>query len=148
MMPTRFARRPASRAALALAATIALPLAVAACRDEEGEARKQLVGSYERILDGRPRTAFYARQLLTITPDGRWKRTTEIESRGMPQESPPDSGTFRIQGVTLVLRSLAYPGGVPYRFTISGDTLFNANATQVQAVTGYDIGEEKYTRVR
>jgi hypothetical protein len=109
MMPTRFARRPASRAALALAATIALTLAVAACRDEEGEARKQLVGSYE---------------------------------------SPPDSGTFRIQGVTLVLRSLAYPGGVPYRFTISGDTLFNANATQVQAVTGYDIGEEKYTRVR
>ena len=144
-MSIRFSARCIVRAAAAL---IAMPILIGACRDEEAEARERLVGSYERILDGRPQTDFYARQLLTMTPDGRWKRTAHIESRGMPQESPPDSGTFRIQGVTLILRSLAYPGGVPFRFTISGDTLFNANATQVQAVTGYDVGEEIYTRTR
>jgi len=130
-----------------VAALLALAV-VSACRDEEAKARERLVGSYERVLDGRPQTTFYARQLLTVTPDGRWKRTTEIEAPGMPTESPPDSGTYRIQGVTLVMRSLVEPGGVPYRYTISGDTLFNANATEVQRVTGYDIGEETYTRVR
>src|SRR5689334_6245798 len=96
------------RASLALIMMAALPIAVAACRDAEAETREQLAGSYERVIDGRPKSAFYARQLLTVTPDGRWKRTTEIQAQGMPQESPPDSGTFRIQGVTLILRSLAY----------------------------------------
>ena len=125
-----------------------LPLLLASCRDEEAEARKQLVGTYTREIDARPKTNFYARLDLTMTPDGRWRRTTHIEARGMPQESPADSGTFRIQGVTLILRSLVEPDGAPYKFTIAGDTLFTANAAQVHAITGYDIGEETYVRSR
>ena len=142
--------RPPFRLAPILAAIVMplLPLLLGSCRDEEAEARKRLVGTYTREIDGRPKTNFYARQDLTMTPDGRWRRTTQIEARGMPQDSPPDSGTFRIQGVTLILRSLVEPGGVPYKFTIAGDTLFNANATAVHALTGYDIGEETYVRTR
>ena len=58
-----------------------------------------------------------------------------------------DSGTFRIQGVTLVLQSVIEPGE-PMRYTIGSDTLFNANAAKLKARTGYDIGEEALVRVR
>ena len=131
-----------------VAACAVMSLLLASCRDEEGEARKRLAGTYTREIDARPKTDFYARQDLTVTLDGRWLRTTRIEARGMPQDSPPDSGTYRIQGVTVLLRSLVEPGGVPYKFTIAGDTLFSANATTVHAITGYDIGEETYVRTR
>jgi hypothetical protein len=132
---------------ISLVAALAAPLLLASCRDEEAEARERLVGSYERVLDGGEKGRWRVRQVLTVKPDGRWMRTAHIETARGPEDSPPDSGTFRIQGVTLVLRSLVQPG-VPFKYTIGGDTLFNANATAVHAVTGYDIGEETYIRVR
>ena len=136
------------RAVRAVAALIALPLLLTSCRDEEAEARERLVGTYERVLDGGPKGMWHVRQVLTVKPDGRWLRTAHIRSANRTEDSPPDSGTFRIQGVTLVLRSLVEPGGVPFRYTIAGDTLFNTNATAVHAITGHDIGDEIYTRVR
>jgi|SRR5687768_6441593 len=136
----------ALRRSLALS-MIMLPFMLTACDDEEAKARKRIVADYVREIDGRPRTAFYARQVLTLRPDSRWTRTTTIETRGTTEESPADSGTFRIQGVTLVLRSLVQPG-VPMNFTIGGDSLFSANAAKVQALTGYDIGEEVFVRAR
>lgn len=136
----------AFRRSLAVA-TIALPLMLAACEDEEAKTRKRIVADYVREIDMRPRTPIYVRQVLTLRPDSRWTRTTTIDRRGTTEDTPPDSGTFRIQGVTLVLRSLVV-GGQPRNFTIGGDSLFSGNATHVQALTGYDIGEEIFVRAR
>jgi len=133
---------------VSLAAALAAPLLLASCRDEEAKARERLVGSYERVLDGGEKGQWHVRQLLTMKADGQWLRTTHMETARGAEDSPPDSGTFRIQGVTLILRSLVQPGGMPFKYTIGGDTLFNANATVAHAVTGYDIGEETYIRVR
>ena len=109
--------------------------------------RTRIAADYDLIYDGRPKTPFYARQVLSLRTNSTWKQTTHLEIRGETTDSPPDSGTFRVQGVTLVLRSLVAPGA-PVKYTISGDTLYNANATQVQALTGYDIGERTFVRVR
>lgn len=135
----------ASRRSLAVAA-IALPF-LAACEHEQAKTRKRVVADYVREIDMRPQTPIYVRQVLTLKPDGRWTRATTIETHGQTEESPPDSGTFRIQGVTLILRSLVQDGQ-PRKFTIGGDSLFSANATQVKALTGYDIGEEVFVRSR
>ena len=126
---------------------VALPFVLAGCEDEEAKTRKRIVADYVREIDMRPRTPIYVRQVLTLKPDGRWTKTTAIETRGNTEDTPTDSGTFRIQGVTLVLRSLV-EGGQSRKFTIGGDSLFSANATQVQALTGYDIGEEIFVRSR
>ncbi|MGQ0639250.1 MAG: hypothetical protein ACT4P6_00525 [Gemmatimonadaceae bacterium] len=45
------------------------------------------------------------------------------------------------------LRSLV-SAGVPVRYTVLGDTLFGANAVEMQAFAGFDIGEERLVRVR
>ena len=129
---------------MALAAVAML----AACEAEEGKARKRLAGSYVRELDGGPVGRWHVRQVLTLRLDGRWIKTSELESARGRQDSPPDSGTYRIQGVALALRSLVQPGGVPYRFTVNGDSLFSANATPVKATTGYDLAEEIFVRSR
>ena len=121
---------------------------LAACEGEEGKARKRLAGSYVRELDGGPVGRWHVRQVLTLNADGRWLKTTQLESARGQEESPPDSGTYRVQGVALALRSLVEPGGVPYRFTVNGDSLFSANATPIKALTGYDLAEEIFVRRR
>ena len=125
----------------------AIPLLLTACEGEEAKTRKRIAADYAIEFDGRPQTDFYVRQVLSLRPDGNWVKTSHSEIKGDITDSPHDSGTFRIQGVTLVLRSLVEPGE-PRRYTVSGDTLFNANATKVKAITGYDIGEETLVRVR
>lgn len=128
-------------------AALAMPIVMSACQDAEAKTRKRIAADYAMEYDGRPTTPFYVRQVLTLRPDGRWVRTSHSEIQGTVTDSPHDSGTFRIQGVTLVLRSLV-EAGEPLRYTIGGDSLFNANATRVKAITGYDIGEETLVRVR
>jgi hypothetical protein len=141
-----FAMSRAFRRSVAIA-TATLPLLLAACEDEEEKTRKRIVADYVREIDMRPRTPIYVRQVLTLRPDSRWTRITTIERSGTTEDTPADSGTFRIQGVTLVLRSLV-SGGEPRRFTIGGDSLFSGNAAQVHALTGHDIGEEIFVRTR
>src|SRR4029078_6604240 len=130
-----------------LGITISIPLMLTACEGEEAKTRKRIAADYAIEFDGRPQTDFYVRQVLSLRPDGNWVKTSHSEITGNVTDSPSDSGTFRIQGVTLVLRSRVEPGE-PRRYTVSGDTLFNANATKVKAITGYDIGEETLVRVR
>jgi hypothetical protein len=123
-------------------------LAVVSCGDEEGAMRKRIAGEYVREMDGGEVGRWHVRQVLTLRPDGTWLKTTRVEAGGKEQPSSADSGTYRILGVTLNLRSLVAQGGVPYRFTIGGDSLFGANATPVHALTGYDIGEDIFVRAR
>lgn len=126
---------------------LAIPIVTSACQDAEAKTRKRIAADYAMEYDGRPTTQFYVRQVLSLRPDGRWVRTSHSEIRDSVTDSPADSGTFRIQGVTLVLRSLVEPGE-PMRYTIGGDSLFNANAAMLKARTGYDIGEQTLVRVR
>lgn len=128
-------------------ATMALPFALASCETEEDKTRQRIAGDYAREYDGRPTTPVYVRQVLSLRPDSRWVRTSHSETRGTVTDGVSDSGTFRIQGVTLVLQSLIEPGE-PMHYTIGSDTLFNANAAKLKARTGYDIGEEALVRVR
>lgn len=110
--------------------------------------RKRVAGDYVREMDGGPTGRWFVRQLLTLRPNGTWMKTTRVEAAGMDRKSPPDSGTYRVLGVTLNLRSLAVEGGVVRHYTIGGDSLFGADATPVHALTGYDIGEEIFVRTR
>jgi hypothetical protein len=135
-----------ARRSLALVAVL-IPVAVTACEDEEAKTRKRIAADYVREIDARPKTPFYVRQVIALRPDGRWTKRTTMETRGTTEEASADSGTFRIQGVTVVLRSLVQ-GGQPMNYTISGDSLFNANAARLHALTGYDIGEEVFVRAR
>ena len=146
MLFTLSSIRETCRKSIAIVA-LAIPLVTSACEDAEAKTRKRIAADYAIEYDGRPTTPFYVRQVLSLRPDGRWVKTSHSEIQGTVTDSPPDSGTFRIQGVTLVLRSLVEPGE-PRRYTIGGDSLFNANATKVKAITGYDIGEETLVRVR
>ena len=111
-------------------------------RDEQGALLKRVAGEYVREMDGGEKGRWFVRQVLTLRPDGTWIKTTRIETARMQETGPPDSGTYRVLGVTLNLRSLAGEGAVVRHYTIGGDSLFSADATPVQALTGYDIGEE------
>lgn len=128
-------------------AVLSVPLLVAACESDEDKARTRVAADYAVEFDGRPRTPFYARQVLSLRVNGTWKRTTHLEINGKIEDSPADSGTFRIQGVTLALRSLVAPGA-PVTYTVSGDTLYNVSAAKMQAFLGYDGEDEPFVRVR
>jgi hypothetical protein len=141
------ASRP-RRLSLVLAASAALSVVLAGCDGEEGKTRKRIAGDYVREMDGGPVGKWHVRQVLSLRADGRWIKTTRMDVAGVPTDSPPDSGNYRIQGVMMALRSQVEPGGAPRRFTINGDSLFSANAAPVKALTGYDIGEEIFVRSR
>jgi hypothetical protein len=123
---------------------LAFSLALTGCKTEEEKMRMQIAGSYAREMSGK---GFYSRQVLSLREDGTWLRTGRIRTVKYTQNVRPDSGTYRILNVTVNMRSLA-EGGAPIRYTIVGDTLFQANAAELHAISGYDIGEEKFIRIR
>ena len=110
--------------------------------------RNQIAGTYitdiQQIAGGQ---RIHEYEVLTLTPEGSWKRNGWVQIGAKRHEGRPDFGTYRIQGVTLNLRSLVEEG-MPYRYTISGDTLYTANASFLYHVTGYDIGERFMVRER
>ncbi len=126
----------------ALGVLVVLGAAVG-CQDEESAARERIAGDYVRELVGK---GYYVRDVLTLKRDGTWIR---VRTTDAPRLRPiePDTGTYRVVGVTLNMRSLAYGGG-PLHYTMLGDTLFGANAAEMQAFTGTDIGEERLVRSR
>jgi hypothetical protein len=121
---------------------VTLAFAWIGCKDEETVARERLAGDYEIHHTSK---YFYVRQILTLRSDGTWRRVRLTNPQTRPSE--PDSGTYRVVGVTINLRSLAQGGG-PTRYTVVGDTLFGANAAEMVRLSGYDTGEERLVRVR
>ncbi|MGQ0639249.1 MAG: hypothetical protein ACT4P6_00520 [Gemmatimonadaceae bacterium] len=115
------------------------------CQNEESAARARIAGDY--AVQPRDSKGVYARQLLTLRTDGTWLRRRLDVKVPEPQHMGPDSGTYRIVGVMLNLRSLGQ-GGPPVHYTMAGDTLFEANAAEMQKFTGDDIGQERLIRVR
>lgn len=122
-----------------------LVLLLLSCKSEEEETRANIVGEYVSELRG---DGFYVKDVLILRPAGTWVKTREIHTKKGQQPTSPDSGTYRITGVTINLRSLVVGGVIPTRYTILGDTLFGANAAAARAFTGSDIGEEMLVRVR
>ncbi|MEW5917095.1 MAG: hypothetical protein AB1762_11850 [Gemmatimonadota bacterium] len=118
--------------------------ALAGCKTEEEKMRVQIAGSYVRELRNK---GSHVRQVLSLREDGTWLRTGRMQTAKFTQNLSPDSGTYRILNVTVNLRSLVETGA-PIRYTIVGDTLFQANAAELHAISGYDIGEEKFIRSR
>jgi hypothetical protein len=119
-----------------------------ACTTPEAKMRSQIAGTYITDIQqtaGGQRIHEY--EVLTLTAEGRWKRNGWVQVGNRRHEGRADFGTYRIQGVTLNLRSLVEEG-MPYRYTISGDTLFTSNASFLYAVTGLDIGERVMVRER
>lgn len=117
---------------------------ILSCKTEEEATRERIAGEYVSEYRG---DGFYVKDVLTLRPSGAWLKTRDIRTKRGPQPTSPDSGTFRITGVTINLRSVVQ-GGVPTRYTILGDTLFGANATDAKIFVGHDIGEEQYVRKR
>jgi hypothetical protein len=121
-----------------------LTVSVVAC-NTEGKARKALAGTYVRQIDGQP--GDFIREELTLRPNGTWYRKAWMETAYKTRGSNADSGDFHLREVTLTLRSFLREG-VPYRYTVAGDSLFQANAAQAYMITGYDIGEAVLVRQR
>lgn len=115
------------------------------CKSAEEKMRETIAGEYVSELRG---NGFYVKDILTLRHSGTWVKTREIQTRKGQEPTSPDSGTYRITGVTVNLRSLVLGGVIPTRYTILGDTLFGANAAAAKAFTGSDIGEEMLVRVR
>jgi hypothetical protein len=117
-----------------------------ACAGEEGRMRAVVAGEYVFEI-GDDYNQF--RQVLTLREDSRWTKVTSSSiHRGPVIADHADSGSYRIHGVTITLRSDTEPAAVPYRYTFSGDTLYQSNAAHAYAVTGYDIGERIMVRSR
>lgn len=135
------AARVISGAALCL-----VVIAVSSC-DTEGKAGRKIAGTYART-DAPSRSTTSLHEVLTLRKDGRWHKNIRVVMNGVERGNASDSGMFFVRGVTLTLRSVAFPGGYPTRFTIAGDSLFQANAAAVHALTGYDIGENILVRQR
>jgi hypothetical protein len=121
-----------ARACLAL-------LAFAACGGEQAK----LVGTYswEELEQAGPGGNWiHQRATLTLREDNRWTMLREATMAGTPLVTAPDSGSYSVDGVTLVMRS---PDSGVWRYTVSGDTLWSNMAAQValtKAVTSIDIG--------
>lgn len=121
---------------------------VVACRHPDAAARERIAGEYVREMDGGAIGRWHVRQQLDLRTDGTWRMGAHLRTADSSWDTLPDSGTYRVLEVTLVLRSVLQPEAAPNRFTINGDSLFSANATVVHALTGYDIGEEVFARRR
>lgn len=121
-----------------------LTAAIVAC-DSGRKARMQLAGTYVRQIDGQP--GDFIREVLTLRPNGTWHRKVWMETAGKDRGSNSDSGDYHLSEVTLSLRSFLREG-VPYRYTVAGDSLFQSNAAAAYMITGYDIGEARLVRQR
>lgn len=150
MMAPRSAHRPVARlraARVASGAALCLVVIAASSCDAEGKAGRKIAGTYLRT-DAPSRSTTALHEVLTLRKDGRWHRNIRVVMDGAERANASDSGMFFVRGVTLTLRSVVSPGGVPTRYTIAGDSLFQANAAAVHALTGYDIGENILVRQR
>ena len=136
-------RRSMVRLVMPLAA-----LAPLACKTEVEKKMEAMAGTYVHEASagpGAPSGQFLARREIVLRPNGRFVMTSSLEMRGAPRTSGADSGSYRVQGVTVSLHS-EVERGVPMKYTLSGDTLFSAMAAMAKAVTGMDMEEEAFVK--
>jgi hypothetical protein len=122
--------------------------AVVTCGEPQAAARQRLAGEYVREMDGGPVGRWHVRQQLDLRVDGTWRMGARVQVSDSTWDAQPDSGTYHVLEVALLLRSVLQPDAAPNRFTINGDSLFSANAAMVYKTTGYDVGEQIFARQR
>ena len=125
-----------------------LALAPLACKTEVEKKMEAMAGTYVHEASagpGAPSGQFLARREIVLRPNGRFVMTSSIDVPGMMSTSGADSGSYRVQGVTVSLIS-EVERGVPMKYTLSGDTLFSAMAAMAKAVTGMDMEEEAFVK--
>jgi hypothetical protein len=125
-----------------------VPLLIAACENEEGRMRKRIAGEYVADIDeverGERRREHH---VLTISDDGLWKRGGWAVTNGQRRDLFRDSGHYRIQGKTLVMRSHVEEVG-PIKFTITGDILHGSAAPMPMLAARMGIGQGRFIRSR
>ena len=142
-----------ARASRALLAASALLLPATACGRAEAARTRAIAGNYVRESETDPRTDpsgvhLHQRHAITLRRDGHWVMTFDATMNGQKLPAAADSGTFRVQGVTLALNSEEQ--GVQ-QFTVKGDTLWTRHAQAVaitKQVTGMDVKVEESFLVR
>lgn len=149
MLPLHAPARSTFARLLRALLAVALPvLLLTSCASEEAA----VAGSYLRTfregvtpdvgLDGT-----VDRHVLTLGEDGTY--TTSHPAMSLQQfDVPMGSGTYRVDGINLVLRS-SDPEEGPALYTVSGDTLFPRTSNHQrmgEQVTGYSmgVGEKAY----
>jgi hypothetical protein len=134
---------------LAVAGVLMTSAMLSSCSDAGTKMRAKIAGTYIRDVAqtaGGMRVHEY--ETLTLTPAGRWKVGGFVQFGGRRHDHPGDSGSYRITDeVTLSLHSEVEPA-MPFKYTISGDTLISANAGFLFALTGHDIGEKFLVRAQ
>ena len=131
-------------------ALLVLPVAALGCATEVEKKMQAMAGSYVHEMKGGPNDPageFTARREITLRGNGRFVLTSMVNIPGHVDASSADSGSYRVQGVTVSLHS-EVERGLPMKFTLSGDTLFSANAAMAKAIAGVEIAEEAYVRAR
>ena len=126
---------PVSLGRAAWLAALALAPALAGCKSEEARAREKLAGEYLSTVDrivGGERTR--ERHVLRLTEDGYWIRTGGTQLGNAPIKASHDSGTYRVEGTLMTLRSQLDDRPLTLRYTIAGDTIIGYN----RAMAGMD----------
>jgi hypothetical protein len=133
MMSTRIL--PVSLRRAAWLPALALAPALATCTSDEARAREKLAGEYVSTVDrivGGERTR--ERHILRLTEDGYWIRTGGTQLGNAPIKASHDSGTYRVEGTLMTLRSQVDDRPLTLRYTIAGDTIIGYN----RAMAGMD----------
>ena len=132
-------------------AIVMVPLLIAACENEEGRMRKRIAGEYVADIDERTgrdgRDHRREHHVLTISDDGFWKRGGWAVTDGKHRDLFRDSGHYRIQGKTLVMRSHVEEVG-PIKFTITGDILHGSAAPMPTLAARMGIAQGRFIRSR
>jgi hypothetical protein len=119
----------------------------AACQSDETKRMQSIAGSYAWDYESEPAPGhqepfLHERFTLILRPDGRWTSAHLAEINGEAQPQSLDSGSYRVQGVTLTTGATEL--GPAQQYTISGDTLWirtAAQAARAKAITGLDMSK-------
>lgn len=135
-----------------LSVAVLTVIGLAACENAEEKKMKKLAGTYAFSSDTTEGVLHITeREELKLGADGRW--TSDLVGHIGDEviggtDGSKDSGTYRIVDGMLSLRSLAHPGGLSKRYTISGDTLYTADAGIRETVTSVAARESWLARER
>ena len=134
------ARSSRPSCARALACALLLP-SLLACESEEAKQMKRLAGTYAMTSNDTLAARFMGKVTLTLRQDGRWQSESEPDTVVFPRPAAVDSGTYRVRGPLVAIRSSE--GFMTY--VVRGDTLAwqpeerELRTAQTEAITGVKL---------
>ena len=131
---------------VALAILAALPLVLGACQSTEEKRMKAIAGTYAMAFREPLQRGMQWSDTLVLRADGKWVRGGFVKSGKFRHSFGPDSGAYAVDGVKVKVVVRDPEGTVVRNYTISGDTLYSADAAMMQQITGIDVGEQFMVR--